>query len=151
MLVCATSNDAVNAITNKLIEIAPIPKTDLLRYVSYSYSMQNVSDLLRKYINVTRNEFYQPSLQNMQNMKIITTTLVNAARIYNMGAKESFDYVFIDEAGHATETETLIPITCLLKRNGHIILAGDHEQLGPIIHSPIAREYGFGKYTIYDS
>lgn len=61
-----------------------------------------------------------------------------------MGLEHSFDYIFIDEAAHATETESLIPISSLLSKNGRIILAGDHKQLGPLIYSPIAREYGFG-------
>lgn len=61
-----------------------------------------------------------------------------------MGGENSFDYVFIDEAGHCTETESLIPLSCLLKiENGSVILAGDPKQLGPIIHSPIAKQYGF--------
>lgn len=63
-----------------------------------------------------------------------------------------FAYVFIDESGNCTETETLVPIGGLLtgKNNlgtlmGQVVLAGDPKQLGPIIHSPLAKEYGFGK------
>lgn len=61
-----------------------------------------------------------------------------------MGIKKHFDYIFIDEAAHATETQSLIPISCLLADNGHVVLVGDHKQLGPVVHSPIARDYGFG-------
>lgn len=60
--------------------------------------------------------------------------------------------MFIDESGHATETETLIAIAGLLtcEENagtvlGQIVLAGDPQQLGPIIHSTYAKHYGFGK------
>lgn len=65
---------------------------------------------------------------------------------------ERFGYVFIDESGHSTESETLIAIAGILSNsntigqiNGQIVLAGDPKQLGPIVHSPLARNYGLGK------
>lgn len=150
ILVCASSNDAVNTITYKLIENeAPVLRANLLRYISYSYNMKNVRESLYQYANVKNNEFSHITFEDIMKRSIVTTTLINAARIYNLGGNKCFDYVFIDEAGHSTETESFIPISCLLKRDGHIILTGDHEQLGPIIHSPIAREYGFGNKSFY--
>lgn len=78
ILVCASSNDAVNTITERLIDA--IPSTDLLRYISFSYTMQNAPERMYKYVNIKNNDFYQPTLKDIQKFKIITTTLINAAR-----------------------------------------------------------------------
>lgn len=65
-----------------------------------------------------------------------------------------FDYVFMDEAGHAVEVEMLIPIVGFLtksKKNellGSLVLAGDPKQLGPVVRSSLASSLGFGKNTI---
>ena len=70
-------------------------------------------------------------------------------RIHGIGGS-FYDYVFIDEAGHAEEPLSLIPAVGLLKRTiegtvGNLILAGDPKQLGPIIHSRLASYLGLGK------
>ena len=61
-----------------------------------------------------------------------------------------FTHIFIDEAGHATEPECIIPIADLLDPNhpggGQLVLAGDPKQLGPILRSPITQKYGLGEY-----
>lgn len=62
---------------------------------------------------------------------------------------EHFTHIFIDEAGHATEPETVIPFILLLDPNkrhgGQVVLAGDPEQLGAMLRSPLAKKYGYGK------
>ena len=62
-----------------------------------------------------------------------------------------FTHIFIDEAGHAVEPECTIPVMGLLDpnnaRGGQLVLAGDPKQLGPIIRSPIAQQYGLGTCT----
>ena len=59
--------------------------------------------------------------------------------------------MFIDEAGHATEPETLIPLAGILKtvhRGGQIVMAGDPKQLGPVLRSPIAIKHGLERSLI---
>lgn len=69
-----------------------------------------------------------------------------------MFPKNHFTHLFIDECGHATETEALVSIAGNIthpganKMCGHIVLAGDPMQLGPIIQSKLARDHGFGEY-----
>jgi helicase MOV-10 len=62
-----------------------------------------------------------------------------------------FTHVFIDECGQALEPAILVPITGLLHEamddqlGGHVILAGDPMQLGPICSSIKAEHFGLGK------
>lgn len=85
-----------------------------------------------------------------------------------------FTHIFVDEAGHAVETECLVPLAgtenkqtvivlnllylladfCYLwikgllnVESGQVVLAGDPKQLGPILRSPFAVKYGLGEYT----
>ena len=54
-----------------------------------------------------------------------------------------FSHIFVDESGHAVEPECLIPITGLLDPQiGQVVLAGDPQQLGPVLRSQIAIQYG---------
>ena len=67
-----------------------------------------------------------------------------------------FTHVFVDEAGHAVEPEALIPISGVLDCDfdpdaqldpavgGQCVLAGDPQQLGAVIRSPIAIKYDLG-------
>ena len=62
-----------------------------------------------------------------------------------------FSHIFIDEAGHAVETETMIAISGIMEVNsGQIVLAGDPKQLGPILRSPYAIKYGLGNTFFYE-
>ncbi|KAM6044388.1 LOW QUALITY PROTEIN: helicase MOV-10 [Chlamydotis macqueenii] len=63
-----------------------------------------------------------------------------------------FSHVFIDECGQAVEPESVVAIAGLLaamdeKTNpngGQLVLAGDPQQLGPVLRSPLAIEHGLG-------
>ena len=56
----------------------------------------------------------------------------------------------MDESGQATEPETLIAIAGIFesevdaKDGGQVVLAGDPEQLGPVLRSPLAIRDGLG-------
>ncbi|CAN7990318.1 unnamed protein product [Ixodes pacificus] len=63
-----------------------------------------------------------------------------------------FTHIFVDEAGQSLEPECLIPVAGLmtpwnLKRKGtggHLILAGDPLQLGPVVCNQWCRDHGLG-------
>jgi helicase MOV-10 len=67
-----------------------------------------------------------------------------------------FTHVFIDECGQAQETEAIIAQAGVLDnhlvspKGGHLILAGDPRQLGPVLRSPVAKAYGLGKCFLRD-
>ena len=57
--------------------------------------------------------------------------------------RDHFTHIFIDEAGHATEPETVIPLSGLIgDQVTQVVLAGDPKQLGPVIRSPLASKLG---------
>lgn len=83
---------------------------------------------------------------------IIVSTLVTAGRLVSANfPSKHFTHVFIDEAGQSTEPEALIPIAgifesdLVVKDGGQVVLAGDPEQLGPVLRSPIAIQCGLGE------
>lgn len=49
-----------------------------------------------------------------------------------------FDYIFIDEAGQASEPDAIIPLNLCNPCDSLIILSGDPLQLGPVIKSKLA-------------
>ncbi|KAF6037108.1 MOV10 [Bugula neritina] len=71
-------------------------------------------------------------------------TLVSSGRLVSAELNDHFTHLFIDEAGFATEPETVIPLALLDPREGQLVLAGDPEQLGPILRSSTSKYYGFG-------
>ena len=55
---------------------------------------------------------------------------------------QHFTHVFIDEAGHSLQPECLVPLAGLFSTEtpsgGQLVLAGDPQQLGPVLRSPVA-------------
>ena len=56
-----------------------------------------------------------------------------------------FSHIVIDEAAQAEEPLAMIPIIAFSNENTNVILAGDPNQLGPVIKSPTADKAGLGK------
>lgn len=56
-----------------------------------------------------------------------------------------FSHIVIDEAAQAEEPLVMIPIIAFSNANTNIILAGDPNQLGPVVNSPTADRAGLGK------
>lgn len=57
-------------------------------------------------------------------------------------------HLFIDEAAQASEPACLIPVCGLLTTSGTLVLAGDPQQLGPVVISNLAHKQGFGTYLL---
>ncbi|KAJ7309928.1 Helicase MOV-10, partial [Desmophyllum pertusum] len=59
-----------------------------------------------------------------------------------------FTHVFIDEAGHSLQPECLVPLAGLFSTEtpggGQLVFAGDPQQLGPVLRSPVAIKCGLG-------
>ena len=53
-----------------------------------------------------------------------------------------FTHIIIDEAGESTAAESWIPIQMSGTSRPCILLAGDPKQLGPVVRSSVAQQYG---------
>ncbi|KAI3357707.1 hypothetical protein L3Q82_016115 [Scortum barcoo] len=97
-------------------------------------------------LNPDENTFIIPPIRALMRCKIMVTTLLTAGRLVGGGIPPGhYAYIFVDEAGQASESECIIPIAGLLKpQRCQVVLAGDPKQLGPIITSQKAEKHGMG-------
>ncbi|XP_078402574.1 putative helicase MOV-10 isoform X2 [Cetorhinus maximus] len=151
ILACAPSNSATDLLCQR------IRKHIEKRYVYRLNAMSRTWDTIPKDVqecsswNESERRFEFPSKETLKQYRVITTTLVTAGRLASAKFPPGhFSHVFIDEAGHAVEPESVIAIAGLLDvmdsvSNGHggqLVLAGDPKQLGPVLRSPIAIKHG---------
>ena len=74
--------------------------------------------------------------------RVIVTTCSQSGVIFRYKISPShFTHTFIDEAAQCMEPESLIPISMSVIGHGCLVLAGDHQQLGPVVMSQIANNY----------
>jgi len=104
---------------------------------------------MQEYCNRSKrsNNYIFPSKSKLIEKTIIVCTLVTAGRLVSANfPSKHFTHIFIDEAGQATEPETLIPLAGIFESEygSQVVLAGDPKQLGPVLRSPVAIERGLG-------
>ncbi|CAK8686439.1 unnamed protein product [Clavelina lepadiformis] len=146
VLVCAPSNSACDLLTERLLE--HVDKKEIFRMHAMSRPVMDVPDVVLEVSNYDKftEDYYYPSIQTIMDFYLVITTLITAGRLSSAEIPSNhFDYIFIDEAGQSVEPECIIPIESLLGGDGRLVLAGDPKQLGPILRSQAAIEYGLGK------
>uniref|UniRef100_A0A8B9REV3 RNA helicase n=1 Tax=Astyanax mexicanus TaxID=7994 RepID=A0A8B9REV3_ASTMX len=136
ILACAPSNSAADQLCEKLL-----PHVDSHK-VYRIYALSRSPDCC----NLSGDDYEYPSKEELMDYKILVTTAYTAGRLVTGGLPAGhFTHIFVDEAGHAVESEAIIGIAGLLRaETGQLVLAGDPKQLGPILRSPIAIQYGLG-------
>ncbi|XP_033152218.1 DNA-binding protein SMUBP-2 isoform X2 [Drosophila mauritiana] len=151
ILVLSGSNTACDEVALRLLKaIAKAPKSQprpLTRIFSASCDrrIDNIDDLLLEYSNMYSVHFY-PAVQAVHQYRIVICTLSLAGKLSTGGfaANNVYTHVFVDEAAASTEAEVLMGITCTLSPTLNLILSGDHKQLGPVLQSQRANEWGLG-------
>ncbi|XP_055319847.1 putative helicase mov-10-B.1 isoform X2 [Sitodiplosis mosellana] len=150
ILVCATSNSACNEVAKRLLQ-SNGGKDKVFRIFSKSvaFKMDDIPTDVLAASNLKTGEHYYPSLQYLYQCKVIVCTLTTAGRLSQGKINpKHFSHIFIDEAGSATESQTMIAIAglCSTKNELHanLIFAGDPKQLGPLIKSQQAVKMGYG-------
>lgn len=83
------------------------------------------------------HSFYE---QNIHNLGFPVTFLF---RLVSGGIPDQhFTHVFIDEAGQSLQPECVVPLAGMFSTEtpggGQVVLAGDPQQLGPVLRSPVA-------------
>lgn len=141
ILACAPSNSAADLITQHLVVLG---KTQVLRLNSLSRKYSDLPKSLRPFSIHNDNEvFVMPSLEELLKFRVVVSTCISGSVPSGLGAKRGhFTHIFIDEAGQGKEPELMIPIKTMASASTNIVLAGDPQQLGPILHSSLARALG---------
>uniref|UniRef100_H2XQI0 RNA helicase n=1 Tax=Ciona intestinalis TaxID=7719 RepID=H2XQI0_CIOIN len=159
VLVCAPSNSAADLLTERLREHVDVRK--LFRMCAQSRPLVEGPDFTKVIpdsikdvcnYNQANHEFFFPSKKELMEYSVLCTTLTTAGRIASADFPNNhFDFVFVDEAGYASEPELLISIAGVLyycylnKQGGRLIMAGDPKQLGPVIFSHHAKVLGLSQ------
>eukprot|EP00794_Sanderia_malayensis_P005865 gene5865-6558_t len=138
ILACAPSNSASDLIAQRLVESSKFSKGQLIRLNAMQRSQDCHESLLPFCTSDTDD------LMLSCRYRVVVCTCSMAGILYSAGLESGhFTHVFVDEAGQSTEPECLIPMGLVAgNENGQIILSGDPYQLGPVLNSPIAVEYG---------
>ena len=77
---------------------------------------------------------------NIHKLGFLVTSLF---RLVSSGIPDQhFTHVFIDEAGQSLQPECVVPLAGMFSTEtsggGQLVLAGDPQQLGPVLRSPVA-------------
>ncbi|XP_071751362.2 putative helicase mov-10-B.2 [Centroberyx gerrardi] len=144
ILACAPSNSAADLLCKKILD--HVEERKVFRMYASSREPKFVPDELKACSNLVGDTYVFPAKEELMKYKIMVTTLLTAGRLVTGNIPTGhFTHVFVDEAGHAVETECLVPLAGLLQEDsGQLVLAGDPKQLGPILRSPLALKYSMG-------
>ncbi|XP_041656201.1 putative helicase mov-10-B.2 [Cheilinus undulatus] len=144
ILVCAPSNSAADLLCKKILD--HVDRNKVYRMYASSRDPKCVPQEIKDCSNLVGECYVFPAKEKLMEYKIMVTTLLTAGRLVSGNIPAGhFTHVFVDEAGHAVETECIVPLAGLLDaESGQVVLAGDPKQLGPILRSPFAQKYGMG-------
>ncbi|XP_061891869.1 RNA helicase Mov10l1 isoform X2 [Entelurus aequoreus] len=139
VLVCTPSNSAADLICIRLHDSGFLHAASMARINASCRQEKCIPEMLRQYSRAGE-DISQASLH-----RIVVSTCSSAGMFFNLGLQVGhFTHVFLDEAGQATEPESLIPISLISEEDGQLVLAGDPCQLGPIVKSKVAAAFGLG-------
>ncbi|KAG1714517.1 putative helicase with zinc finger domain [Nymphon striatum] len=143
ILVCTHSNSAadlyIKDYLHELCQNKPEAKPLRIFYVNRRVETVDATVLQystrQSYKNSPCSYFVMPSEQEIWNHRIIVSTLTTSRVLMQYQLPEGFfTHILIDEAAQALECEAIIPLS-LANASTKIILAGDHMQLSPEVHS----------------
>ncbi|NXG60331.1 M10L1 helicase, partial [Hemiprocne comata] len=137
ILACAPSNAATDLICLRLHQSNLLKPGAMVRINASFRSPEQIDDVLKPYCEDADD------IRKASWFRIIITTCSTAGMFYQTEIRLGhFTHVILDEAGQASEPESLIPIGLISESNGQIVLVGDPKQLGPVIKSKIALNFG---------
>ncbi|GAY54155.1 putative RNA helicase SDE3 [Citrus sinensis] len=148
ILVCAASNSAADHMLERLIsnEVAGIKENEILRLNATSRPYEDVPTDFIRFCFFEESIFKCPPREALGRYRIIISTYMSSSLLNANGIKRgNFSHIFLDEAGQASEPESMIPIANLCTKQTVVVLAGDPKQLGPVICSKDAETFGLGK------
>lgn len=150
ILVCTPSNSAADHILQKLLKekAAKLIEDEIFRLNASSRPYEDINPDLLPFccFDEVEHIFRIPPLRLLMRYRILISTYMSAVNLFAEGIdRGQFSHIFLDEAGQASEPETLVPVSSFCKRHTVVVLAGDPMQLGPIVYSKRAKCYGMEK------
>ncbi|GAA5833572.1 hypothetical protein JCM5353_000835 [Sporobolomyces roseus] len=169
VLVCGASNPSTDTLALRLRSLMP---SQLLRLNHPNRPFNEVRRELLPFCHVDGEVFGTPDVQTLLSKRVICTTVLDCSILLesrltnsNLSTLERhlserlhpemrrttletphFDYLLIDEAAQATESD-LLPALAVVATDtsvcspAHITICGDSQQLSPHIVSPLARDH----------
>ncbi|KAH0750857.1 hypothetical protein KY290_030089 [Solanum tuberosum] len=138
VLVCAPSNSAADHILEKLVsqQNVEVQEHEIFRLNALTRLLDDVNPSCLRFCNVEDNAFKCPLLRELRRYRVIISTYASAFLLYAQGIKRGhLSHIFLDKAGQASEPDTMIPLSHLLRKETVVVLAGDPRQLGPVVFS----------------
>ncbi|KAL2912276.1 hypothetical protein HK105_208267 [Polyrhizophydium stewartii] len=147
ILVCAPSNSAADLLLERLA--TTVGRADMFRLNALERSQPSSFTGLDEFSckpTSGRSAYTIPPLDRLLRFRIIVSTCCAAASLAGVGVPgDHFSHIFVDEAGQALEPEIMIALNTFAQpTTANVVLAGDHKQLGPILHSRLAKHFGLG-------
>lgn len=148
ILVCAPSNSAADFILERILneESVELNENEIFRLNAPTRPYNEFNPEFLRFSFFDEFFFKCPPVSALICYRIIISTYMSSCLLYAEGVSRGhFSHIFLDEAGQASEPESMIPIANLYKRKTVVVLAGDPKQLGPVIYSKEADSLGLGK------
>lgn len=138
ILACAPSNSAADTLTQKLMHLAP---SVVFRLNALVREVKDTPTTIHPFCLINGNRVFAiPELEQLAKYRIVVSTCLSGSVPASLGLKRGhFTHIFIDEAGQGKEPEVMVPIKSIAGKDTNVVLAGDNQQLGPIVNSGTAR------------
>lgn len=141
ILACAPSNSAADLLAQKLMRLG---SSVVFRLNSIVRNVEDLPKTLKPFCLINENTvFAVPQAEELAKYRVVVSTCLSGGVPASLGLKRGhYTHIFIDEAGQGKEPEAMVPIKSIAGKDTNVILAGDNQQLGPIVHSATARMLG---------
>ena len=137
ILACTPSNAAADLLVDRL-SAAGLDSDQLYRLNAYSRE-EDVPEDVQPFSII-------PERKKLMAFRVVLSTCSSAGMLQALNVPVGhFSHIVIDEAAQAEEPLVMIPILAFSDAYTNVILAGDPNQLGPVIKSPTANKAGLGK------
>ncbi|XP_037569534.1 putative helicase MOV-10 isoform X2 [Dermacentor silvarum] len=144
VIACAPSNSAADLLAEKLWTSGKLVSSDIVRLLGFQRDVDAVPPRIKHICVNTGN------LKKAARHRIVVATVATAGALYGLGLPpDHFTHGFLDEAGQATEPETLVVMGLVCLAGGSLILGGDPMQLGPVVRSRLAVKGGLGESLLH--
>ncbi|XP_033117671.1 probable helicase with zinc finger domain [Anneissia japonica] len=146
VLICTHSNSAADLYIRDYLHpfvLAGNESARPLRVYFHGRWVATVHPTVRLYCVMSENEtqFEHPTKEMVLKHRVIVATLSTSRVLSHLDIEPGFfTHILLDEAAQAMECETIMPLA-LANKNTRIVLAGDHMQISPHVHSEFARNH----------